>query len=70
MSVVSNPLPTPFQPRSTPLFAHTPYTPRSVRTLGGMRTPEMVPMPGFLCRTVTDRPTVPFSLREKFRGAV
>lgn len=29
---------------------------------------DLVPMPGFLCRRVTDRPTVPFSLRKKFRG--
>jgi len=67
---VSNPLPTPFQPRSTPLCSHTPYTPGSVRTLGGMRTSlAVVPMPGFLCRAETDCPTVPFSLRKKFRGA-
>ena len=31
---------------------------------------RLVPMPGFLCRRVTDRPTVPFSLRKKFRGVV
>jgi len=71
MSVVSNPVPTAFQPRSNPLFAHTPYTPGSVRTLGGMRTSlPVVPMGRFLCRRVTDRPTVPFSLRKKFRGAI
>ena len=70
MSVVSNPVPTPFQPRSNPLFAHTPYTPGSVRTLGGMRTSlPVVPMPGFLCRTETDRPTVLFSLRKKSGGS-
>jgi len=31
---------------------------------------NLVPMPGFLCIRETDRPTVLFSLREKFRGMV
>ena len=62
MSALSNVVPTRFQPASNPVFAHTLYNPRSVRTLEGMRTPESVgtasfdlePIGQFLCRDETE----------------
>ncbi len=71
MTAPSNPLPTPFRPPSTPLLSHTPYTPGSVRTLGGMRTSSpVVPMGAGCAGRVTDGPSLPISLQKKFRGAI